>query len=419
MEHKQIYVLHIDGDSFFVAVELARRADLRGLPVITGGERGIASAMSIEAKKLGVARGMPVFEIRKRFPEVHILPSDFHTYEQYSTRMIQIVERHTLRVERYSIDECFAEIYATEHEAHSIAQRIQKDIDIELSISVSIGVSCTKVLAKMAGETVKPHGICVTRNLTDMMRKLSVHKVWGIGKRTAVSLEYAGIYTIDDFVQREYAWVRSVYNKPIQEIWLELGGTKIYTVNGQMQKQQSFSRTRSFVEFSNNKFFVLSELSRNVERLCHDMRKNAQKSSSYCFFIKEKNGFVHKMDFFLQTPTYNPSIIISEIEKYLDTIWVQNVSYRSTGIYACKLIEETCNFSLFENNTKDDVSLQTEIQKLTHKYGHTICLSSSLQAHNSYKNDYILSRNTEKLKTDKEIFDIKNNFVLPFLGIVT
>ena len=73
-------ILHIDGDAFFVGVEIAKNPKLRGLPVVTGEERGIVSALSYEAKALGVTRGMPIFQIKKRFPTVVILPGDYKAY---------------------------------------------------------------------------------------------------------------------------------------------------------------------------------------------------------------------------------------------------------------------------------------------------------------------------------------------------
>ncbi|MDD5721502.1 MAG: hypothetical protein PHT16_03620, partial [Candidatus Pacebacteria bacterium] len=100
--------LHADGDSFFVACELTLRPELRGKPVVVGEDRGIAVAMSPEAKKLGVTRGMPTFQIKKLFPEVTILSHHFDLYQDISSRMQQILQSYCRTIEVYSIDECFA-----------------------------------------------------------------------------------------------------------------------------------------------------------------------------------------------------------------------------------------------------------------------------------------------------------------------
>src|SRR5574343_301061 len=107
--HEKV-ILHIDGDAFFVGCEIAKNPKLRGLPVVTGEERGIVSALSYEATALGVIRGMPIFRIKKEFPQVIILPGDYRSYAIYSKKMFDIVRRYIDIVEEYSIDECFGDL---------------------------------------------------------------------------------------------------------------------------------------------------------------------------------------------------------------------------------------------------------------------------------------------------------------------
>src|SRR5262245_47494483 len=98
-------VVHIDGDAFFASCEQAADPELRGRPVITGKERGIAAPRSYEAKARGVIRGMRLADIRRVCPEAVILPSDYETYSLLSKRFFSIVRRYTPDVEEYSIDE--------------------------------------------------------------------------------------------------------------------------------------------------------------------------------------------------------------------------------------------------------------------------------------------------------------------------
>ena len=102
-------IVHIDGDAFFASCEQSRDPSLKGKPVITGKERGIAASLSYEAKALGVKRGMSLWEIKKICPDVIILPSDYETYSLLSKRLYSIVRRYTPTVEEYGIDECFKE----------------------------------------------------------------------------------------------------------------------------------------------------------------------------------------------------------------------------------------------------------------------------------------------------------------------
>src|SRR3989344_7782028 len=103
-------IVHIDGDSFFAAVEVAKDPRLKGKPVITGKERGIVSACTYEAKQRGVIRGTKLSDALKMCPDAIVLPSDYETYSLFSDRMYEIVRRYTPTVEEYSIDECFADL---------------------------------------------------------------------------------------------------------------------------------------------------------------------------------------------------------------------------------------------------------------------------------------------------------------------
>ena len=78
------YIIHIDGDNFFVSCELVRLPHLRNVPVVVGRERGIAVAMNTPAKSIGLTRAMPIHEIRKNFPQVVTLNSHFELYKSFS-----------------------------------------------------------------------------------------------------------------------------------------------------------------------------------------------------------------------------------------------------------------------------------------------------------------------------------------------
>ena len=125
----------MDGDAFFVGVEMAKNPKLKGKAVVTGEERGIVSALSYEAKALGVTRGMSIFMVKKKFPQVIILPGDYAAYAKYSSLMFDIVRRYADEVEEYSIDECFADLTLLQKTLkltyQEMAERIKKEINQE------------------------------------------------------------------------------------------------------------------------------------------------------------------------------------------------------------------------------------------------------------------------------------------------
>jgi DNA polymerase-4 len=147
-------ILHIDGDAFFASCEQANNPELKGKPVVTGRERGIAASMSYEAKARGVVRGMRIRDILKVCPDAVLLPSDYETYSLLSTRFFAIVRRFTPEVEEYSIDECFADItglrrqYRTSYEA--IAARIKHDLDPSWDVPSQAALHPTRYWQKSA-----------------------------------------------------------------------------------------------------------------------------------------------------------------------------------------------------------------------------------------------------------------------------
>ncbi len=102
--------MHIDADAFFVSCEQALNPLLKGRAVITGKERGIVSALSYEAKAMGIKRAMRLFEAKRLCPGIITLPSDYESYSLFSVRMFEIMRRFSPDVEEYSIDEAFLDI---------------------------------------------------------------------------------------------------------------------------------------------------------------------------------------------------------------------------------------------------------------------------------------------------------------------
>src|SRR3989338_6060817 len=273
-------IIHVDGDSFFAGVEVAKNPHLRGKPVITGKERGIVSACTYEAKALGVKRGMRLFEARKACPDAIILPSDYETYSLFSERMYKIVRRYTPEVEEYSIDECFADLTGLRRALHmgypEMAEHIQQDLDRELGMTFSIGLSATKTLAKVGSKWKKPNGLTIIplSEREKFLAKLPTGSVWGIGPNTAAYLKKYGIHTALDFAEKDQIWVRKMLSKPYVEIWKELNGEVANELDAKgRETYQSISKTKTFTPPSNDAAFVFSQLSKNVESACIKARR--------------------------------------------------------------------------------------------------------------------------------------------------
>ena len=384
-------ILHIDGDSFFAGVEVAKNPHLRGKPVITGKERGIVSACTYEAKALGVKRGMRLFEARKACPDAIILPSDYETYSLFSERMYKIVRRYTPEVEEYSIDECFADLTGLRRALHmgypEMAEHIQQDLDRELGMTFSIGLSATKTLAKVGSKWKKPNGLTIIplSEREKFLAKLPTGSVWGIGPNTAAYLKKYGIHTALDFAERDQTWVRKMLSKPYLEIWHELNGEVANELDNQgRQTYQSISKTKTFTPPSTDPTFVYSQLSKNVENACIKARRWNLAAPTIFFFLKTQDFKYHGYEIKLPHPTCVPQDMLREIQKYFPLVFKRKTQYRATGIVLLKLSDNTsAQLDLFGAVEESQGFKQVfeSIDAISEKYGkHAVFLGSSFKA---------------------------------------
>jgi DNA polymerase-4/DNA polymerase V len=384
-------ILHIDADAFFASCEQAVNPALKGKPVVTGKERGIASAVSYEAKALGIKRGQTVREIKAICPDVIHLPSDYETYSLFSQRMFAIVRRFTSDVEEYSVDECFAELTGLRRPLRmsyeTMAARIKAELEQDLGLTFSVGLAPSKVVAKIASKWEKPAGLTVIsgKDLHFFLAKVAIHDVWGIGEQTTAYLKRFGIATALDFARRDERWVREKLTKPHLEIWQELRGTAVIPLElGEKHDYQSISKTKTFTPPTNDKDFLFAQLSKNCENACMKARRHKLEARRV-FFLLRTQGYRHYgYEIRLSHPTAAPQVIVPLIRAHFDAVYRADYTYRATGIVLSELRGEgNAQLDLFGEAARAERvrKVYEAIDRLDAKYGkHTVFLGSSYAA---------------------------------------
>jgi DNA polymerase-4/DNA polymerase V len=382
-------ILHIDGDAFFASCEVAKNPKLRGKPVITGLERGIASALTYEAKARGVKRGMRVSDIRRICPDAVLLPSDYETYSLYSTRMYAIVRRYTPTVEEYSIDECFAELSGLRRPNRmsygEMAQSIKHDLDSELGITFSVGLAPTKVLAKIASKWAKPSGLTVIpgNRAHLFLKDLPVGKVWNIGRQTEAYLATLGVRTALQFARRDEEWVSRHFTKPQREIWLELHGESVYRLEtNEKHDYASISKTKTFTPPSRDRDFVFSQLSKNIENACIKARRHGLAARCAVIFLKTQDFRAEGLECSLSAASAVPGDVIRAIRPAFEKIFQQGREYRATGVILARLAEDRIRQpDLFGETIRIErmQGLYGQIDAISKRFGkHAVILGCSL-----------------------------------------
>ena len=381
-------ILHIDGDAFFASCEEVIHPELKGRPVITGGERGIVACPNYAAKKLGIQRGVPLHEAKALCPALIILPSDYETYSLFSRRMFNIIRKFTPQVEEYSIDEAFADLTGMRRALRSsyrdIAWRIKEEIQGELGMSVSVGLSITKVLAKVASKHQKPDGFTLIpgRSIPDYLRDLPVEKIWGIGRATTEYLRKMEIRTALEFASLPEKTVLKRFTKPGAEIWRELRGESVYPVSPEEKSAYaSICKSKTFAPPTNNPDYLFAHLLRNFESACMKARR-------YCLAPKKIVAFLRKNDFNtvgsearLVRPCVYPLEVAELLRDLFDGIYEEKAVYRSTGTVLLDLApDRNIQYSLFEEPMRAENirKLYEAADIVNRKYGkHTLHLGGA------------------------------------------
>jgi DNA polymerase IV len=199
---RQRKILHVDMDAFYASVEQRDRPELRGKPVVVGGDvRGVVAAASYEARRFGIRSAMPMREAERRCPNLVRIPLRMSWYQAVSDDVFAILRDMTPLVEGLSLDEAFLDVTGSVSlfgSAEDIAATIKARILSRCGLTASVGVAPNKLVAKIASDLEKPDGLVVVNehNLHSILDPLPVEVIPGIGPNTKVRLNNAGIRTI-------------------------------------------------------------------------------------------------------------------------------------------------------------------------------------------------------------------------------
>ncbi len=340
---------------------------------------------------------MPVFQIRKIFPEVVVLPHHFDLYLDISRRLREILSSYFVAVEEYSIDECFALVDPSEVKyyggAEKLLSELKQDIEKTLKVTYSLGLARTKALSKLASKLEKPGGKVLLLDKKDEIRALSatpIDNVWGIGSRTIPKLRKLRMETALDFVNCPEEPIAKNFSRPLLELKKELSGEQIFEVrnNADPRDQKSIQSTATFRPASTDPKIIWREMAENAEHACENARVLHLVANKISFFVKTSEFRYFFNEAKLPEFTSDPGIVLDAIEpKFLKTL-PKNQRIRSTGIILHDLVrQEKVPLDLFGRQAKaiKKLAIEEAADEIRRKHGaEAIKRAASLKKRNGF-----------------------------------
>ncbi|NNE32969.1 MAG: DNA polymerase IV [Winogradskyella sp.] len=359
-------IIHVDMDAFYASVAQMDYPELKGKPIAVGGggNRGVISAASYEARKFGVKSAMSGRLAEKLCPQLIFVKTDFPRYKEISNRIRKIFFDYTDLVEPLSLDEAYLDV--TENKlglpsATIIAQKIRARIFDEVGLTASAGISINKFIAKVASDYNKPNGQ-KTVNPEDVLaflENLDIRKFYGVGKVTAEKMYQKGIFTGKDLKSKSMEYLDDNFGKSGRYYYQVVRGIHHSEVKPN-RIRKSLAAERTFNENLSSEIFMLEKLEHIAEEVAKRLDKTKIAGKTITLKIKYS-------DFTLQTRSKTLPYYVSDraviLETAKDLLYQDklNNSVRLLGISLSNLNTDKNNSKIIETNHKS-VSVQLKFE---------------------------------------------------------
>jgi DNA polymerase-4 len=373
---KRRFIIHIDIDAFFAAVEVLLNPSLKGKPVVVGGlphERGVASTCSYEARKYGVHSGMALRNAYKLCPQAVFLRGNYHVYSTFSEKFFRILHEYTPDVEDASLDEAYLDLTSCRplySSFGSTARAIKCRVEKETGLSVSVGVGANKILSKLATKRAKPGGFFEVEQGKEesFLRDLGIECLPGIGPKTQVALRLLNIHKIGELWKLPRSTLRSLFGREGEEIYLQSRGIDSRPlVTASVPK--SVSRETTFLEDLWDRRLLLAHLAYLCDRLTLALRRD----NLYGHTIEVKARYSDFKTEVKRRLVLTPLRETAKIYKIAEELFLQlfsgsRLALRLVGVKASDLVR-TRPLALFEPYSEREERIGRAVDRVREKYG--------------------------------------------------
>lgn len=348
-------IIHLDLDAFFVAVERLDNPALVGVPVIVAGRpeaRGVVSSASYEARAFGVHSAMPTAQALRLCPQAILVPGHRERFSEMSRRVMAILADYTPLLEQISIDEAFLDVSGTELHygpPGRLAVVIQSRIDAELGLSASLGVAINKLVAKIASDHRKPHGITVVAPGEEavFLSPLPIRKLWGVGQVMGRELARLGIQTIGDMARFPIEEARARFGAHGEGLWHAAHGQDDSPVVPE-HEAKSLSREQTFSKDVGQSLVLRRELLRLSDAVAARLRRHNLQARTVALKLRYGDFTTMTRQATLVEATDAGPVIYATVLTLFESAWNLRRPVRLLGVSAANLCQPARQLRLFE-----------------------------------------------------------------------
>ncbi|WP_040228655.1 DNA polymerase IV [Bhargavaea cecembensis] len=329
-QHRGRIIFHIDMNSFFASVEQAHDPSLKGKPVAIAGNpkerRGIVVTCSYEARAYGVYTTMPVWEARKKCPDLIVIPPDHNRYRDASNAMFRLLATFTDLIEPVSIDEGYLDVTESDWpgSAVSLAEEIQRRVLTELDLPCSIGIAPNKFLAKTASDMKKPMGITILRkrDVPAVLWPLPVIEMHGVGKSTEEKFRTIGVRTIGELAAAPDGILKENLGKRGHYLKQRANGIDSRPVDPESANERKSVGGSVTLPFDETDPEALKKTLRGLsEKVAIRLGRRELAGDVVILQIRDADWVNHTRSRTLTNPVYSEEAIFREAEALLDRHW--------------------------------------------------------------------------------------------------
>jgi len=368
---KQRIIAHFDLDSFFVSVEVLNNPTLKGKPVIVGGnERGVVAACSYEARKYGIHSAMPSVKAKQLCPHAIFLKGSFSEYSRYSRWVTDIIASKAPLFEKASIDEFYLDLTGldTYFEPLQWTLDLREQIMTETGLPISFGLSCNKMIAKMATNEAKPNGYLYVPfgKERDFLSHMSPDKIPGVGPQTFSVLKAMDLLTIGDIAASDPDELEDALGKWGRDLWQKSMGIHESEVCAYAEAK-SISAENTFQGNLSHTTEIHKELVRLTEKVCFELRLEEKVAGCVAVKIRYPDFETHTRQSTIPYTSADDEIIpvVATLFKQLHQ---KRSPIRLLGVRLSDLTNDVVQTNLFHDVEKK-TDLYKAIDGVKHRFG--------------------------------------------------